>query len=126
MKITKNWVRRRWMDFRAGYGVYIAFFVGFCNFILLFFNFFILRYNIQINFALFVVLAGAVIVILGVLMGHWHNTTQLGLEQVYGMLQNPFNAQIMRVILQSIKGEASRKELDDLISKLRSVEVKPN
>lgn len=39
MKIDKEWIKRRWLEFRWGHGTYLAFFLSFANFVMISYNF---------------------------------------------------------------------------------------
>ena len=44
--MDKNWIRRRWFDFRQGHGVYLIFALTFANFVLIFHRLLIERIEI--------------------------------------------------------------------------------
>ena len=74
MKITTDWIGRRWFEMRVGYGTYMAFMFGFANFILLlhgltdwFRDYPVLWFGLGMV---------AAIVPASILVGHRHNRTQ--------------------------------------------------
>ena len=74
MRITVEWVGRRWFEMRTGYGTYMAFTFGFANFIFLLHGLTDWFRDYPLHW--FVVAMLAVIVPLSVAIGHRHNRTQ--------------------------------------------------
>jgi len=105
-----QWFKRRWYEFRVGYGLYVSFFVGLWNFILLTFTLFLnevpllkLLFPNLIFFGVFCVFIG---VPLSVLVGHWHNRNQLHTETMIQAETNIYYKQILDDL------ETIKKKLD--------------
>jgi len=46
---TKDFLRRRWYDFRLGHTTYLVFIISFSNFILIFYNLYLEKFGIKIS-----------------------------------------------------------------------------
>ena len=74
MRITADWIGRRWFEMRIGYGTYMAFIFGFANFILLLHG--LTDWFKDYPVIWFAVGMMAIIVPVSILVGHHHNRTQ--------------------------------------------------
>jgi len=98
-KIT-IWLRRRWMEFRWGHGVYLAFFLSFINFLLITYR--LLIENVpSLNqwfpkLRLYAIFMLAIYIPLTVTIGHIHRKKQLKIDQTLIAEQNPYFAEILR------------------------------
>lgn len=126
--MEKNWLRRRWYEFRQGHSVYLVFIMSFSNFILISYRLLIERIPVlQTIFSelwIFVVFFALVYVPAAILIGHWHRTTQLKVETTMNVLQNPMLARFFRIILDAQQGRASKEEIEEVRNMLKSIEKK--
>jgi len=121
-----NWIRRRWLNYRHGHGLYLYFALSFANFILIFQRLLIEQVP-ELNelfpklwmFALVFIL---VYFPVAVLVGWFHNRTQMSIEQETYFRQNPFQARIFRMLLDSIDGKLSKDETENFRALLKSIE----
>jgi len=124
--MDKNWIRRRWFDFRQGHGVYLIFALTFANFVLIFHRLLIERIEILNEifselwiFALFFIL---IYIPLSIVIGAWHRKTQLKVESEVVLLQNPLWARVFRTILDTQTGEISKEEINEMRDLLKKIE----
>lgn len=100
MKKITIWFRRRWMEFRWGHGVYLAFFLSFINFLLITYR--LLIENIPFlnqwfpRLGLYAIFMLAIYIPLAVAVGHIHRKRQLKIDQTLIAEQNPYFAEILR------------------------------
>ncbi|MDN5868922.1 MAG: hypothetical protein L0H55_16170 [Candidatus Nitrosocosmicus sp.] len=129
-KISKVFIRRRWLDFRNGHSIYLAFLLTFVNFILITYNFAIKQLpfglgdymSLPLFILIFVSLYGPAAIILGV----WHRKHQYSVENEALLRQNWMWAWIMQYQIRLIKGKTNPKEDDLVISYLNDVLVRTN
>jgi len=94
MILSDSWVRKRWMEFRTGYSMYLVFLFGFSNFLLILYNF-VLEISEIIDFLPFLILVIFIIIPISVLAGQIHNKKQLPIEAKVQSLVNPFRDHIV-------------------------------
>ena len=126
--MKSNWLRRRWMEGRAGHSVYLMFSLTMINFILISYRFFIEQDSLFMEmisdlwvFGL-ILLACYIPASLGI--GFWHRKTQLKVETTLTMQQNPVFAKMIRTILDVQTGKASDKEIREFREFLTKIESK--
>ena len=119
-------MRRRWLDFRNGHGLYLIFALTFANFILIFHRLLIERVEflnvIFSNLSVFVVVFVLIYIPLAIIIGHWHKRTQLKVEAEVAMRENPYFAKWFRILIDIQIGKASNEEVEDLRKLLKSIE----
>jgi len=119
-------VRRRWLDFRNGHGLYLFFLMGFANFILIFHRLFIERIpfldNIFSDLWMFAVFFIIIYIPTAILVGYWHKKTQMKVEMEILNRQNPFFARWFRIIIDILTEKASKEEVENLRKLLKSIE----
>lgn len=101
--MTVEWIKRRWLEFRVGYGTYLTFIFGFSNFLLLLYG--LTPLKDQINFAVFSLILAAVLLPGATMIGHLHNKNQLPTEAKVNTSLNPY----LDKIIPSSKEEFSNK-----------------
>jgi len=120
------WIRRRWLDFRNGHGLYLFFLMGFANFILIFHRLFIERIpfleNIFSELWMFAVFFVIIYVPTAILIGYWHKKTQMKVELEILLRQNPFFARWFGIIIDILTEKASKEEVENLRKLLKSIE----
>ena len=124
--MDKNWLRRRWFDFRQGHSVYLIFALTFANFILIFHRLLIERVDILNElfsdlwvFTIFFIL---IYIPLSIGIGAWHRKTQLKVESEVILLQNPLLAKVFRTLLDIQTGKISKDEIEEMRNLLRKIE----
>ncbi len=124
--MSAPFVRRRWLDFRNGHGLYLFFLMGFANFILIFHRLFIERIpfleDIFFDLWVFAVFFVIIYVPTAILVGYWHKKTQMKIEMEVLARQNPFFAKWIRVIIDILTEKASKEEVENLRNLLKSIE----
>ena len=120
------WVRRRWFDFRQGHGVYLIFAMAFANFVLIFYRLLIERVEVlnEIFSELWIFILAFLIFYIpaAILIGYWHRTTQIKVEQEQTLRQNPVMARNFRMLVDIIEKKASKEEIEEFRDFLLSIE----
>lgn len=122
MKGSKNFVRRRWVDFRLGHSVYLVFGLAFGNFILIFHRLFIERLGIELSLWQFFIIFVLAYLPLAVAIGVWHRKTQVKVETEMMLKQNPMMAKYIRILLDAIDNKLTDKEKQDYRDMLSDIE----
>ncbi|MGN6350943.1 MAG: hypothetical protein ACTHL3_05720, partial [Candidatus Nitrosocosmicus sp.] len=83
-RFTQNFIRRRWLDFRNGHSIYLAFLLALVNFLLIVYNFAIkqLPFGIgnHLNLPIFVLIFSAIYIPAAIMIGYWHRKHQYSVE----------------------------------------------
>ena len=91
-KIDRTFVRRRWLDFRNGHSIYLAFLLTFINFILISYNFLIKQLPFGIGDSLtlpsFILLFVIIYIPTAITLGVWHRKHQYSVENEALLRQN--------------------------------------
>ena len=126
--MSKEWFRRRWLDFRFGHSVYLIFALTFANFILIFHRLLIERVEslneIFSNLWIFTVVFVIIYIPVSIGIGAWHRRTQLRVEQEQIMMQNPFLARNFRMLMDMVDGNATKEEVENFRNLLKRIESK--
>jgi len=122
LKGSKNFVRRRWVDFRLGHSVYLVFGLAFGNFILIFHRLFIERLGIELSLWQFFIIFVLAYLPLAVAIGVWHRKTQVKVETEMMLKQNPMMAKYIRILLDAIDNKLTDKEKQDYRDMLSDIE----
>ncbi|MGI0022630.1 MAG: hypothetical protein ACRD9Q_07200, partial [Nitrososphaeraceae archaeon] len=103
-------IRRLWLDFRNGHGIYLAFIFSFVNFILLVYRFVIeptQEYTpIFDRLTPFAILFVIIYVPAAIGIGYWHRRTQYKVESDIKFMYNPLFAKAMRILIDIKLGRA--------------------
>src|SRR3954470_13730684 len=94
--MNEQFLRRRWLDFRNGHSIYLAFVLTFINFILISYNFavkeLVLKFpflqpiaDSQVGFALLFI---AIYVPAAIIIGYWHRRNQYSVENEAMLKEN--------------------------------------
>jgi hypothetical protein len=117
--IKNNFFRIRWLDFRQGHGIYLAFFIYFADTILIQYNLLIDRLpfldpllgaNI-IEFAIFFV---ALYVPVGIIVGYWHRKSQWTVEVEALFKENKVGAMMWLFVIDLVEGKINEKEKKEM------------
>jgi len=114
MNFTKNrYIKRRWLDFRNGHTIYLAFILNLVNFILIVYNFAIVKiplFSTFLNLPLFVLISFLIYVPIAIIIGHWHRRNQYAVENEALLQENWIWAWIMQYEIRLIKGNTTPHE----------------
>ncbi len=124
--MNRRFIRRRWLDFRWGHGLYLIFALSFANFILIFHRLLIERVeflNEIFSSLWFFALVFVILYIpISIVIGIWHRKTQLSVENELTMKHNVFLARNFRVLLDVIEGKATKEEIQNFRALLTKIE----
>ncbi|HKU50401.1 MAG TPA: hypothetical protein VJP79_10645 [Nitrososphaera sp.] len=124
-----SWARRRWLDFRQGHGIYLAFVITFANFITIQYSLMIERipaFNLLFsNVWVFVVAFIAVYMPVAIIIGYWHRKSQWKVEQEAMFNENVVQASMYLFLINLIEGKATEKERRDMKLMLERIIRKP-
>ncbi len=126
--MQSDYFRRRWLDFRNGHSVYLAFVLTFVNFILITYNFAIKQasflHAIIGNLGVFILFFIGVYVPAAIVIGYWHRRNQYSIENEAYFQQNWILAWIFQFQIKQMQGKATPQEaerimnyLDDILKK---------
>lgn len=122
----RNWIKRRWYDFRQGHSLYLIFALTGINFILIFHRLLIERIPILNEFLGNLWVFGIIFVIcyipVATVMGAWHRKYILKIDQEQGMRQNLLLAKMFRSLLDIQTGKASKDEIEKIREFFISIE----
>ena len=124
--MDKNWIRRRWFEFRAGHSLYLIFALTGANFILIFHRLLIERVpaldEVFGNLAIFTAVFILAYIPIAIIIGSWHRKYQLKVDLEQNVRQNLLFAKAFRILLDSQIGNASKKEMEDLRNFFKTIE----
>jgi len=124
--MEKNWIRRRWFDFRNGHSIYLIFLLSFSNFVLIFHRLLIERVNflneIFSELWFFIIMFGIIYLPVAIIIGHWHKRTQLQIEQEMYTRVNPLFGRTMGALLDLQTGKSKKEEMEELRKLLYEIE----
>ena len=129
-KISRGFIRRRWLDFRNGHSIYLSFLLTFINFILISYNFLIkqLPFGIGDSMTLpsFILLFILIYIPTAITLGVWHRKHQYSVENEALLRQNWMWAWISQYQIRLIKGKTNPKEDEYIINYLNDILVRTN
>ena len=124
--MRKQWVRRRWTDFRSGHSIYLIFLLSFSNFVLIFYRLLIEKVEFLGGFFSNLWFFGIVFILIyipvAILIGLWHRRTQISIETDLFLRNNPFMARNFRILVDMLEGKASKEEIETYRKMLKSIE----
>ena len=124
--MDKNWIRRRWFDFRQGHSYYLIFALSFGNFILIFHRLLIERIpalnEVLGNLGIFTMIFVLSYIPIAVAIGAWHRKSQMKIDVDLALRQNPLFAKMIRVLLDAQTGKASKEEIEEFRKLLKKIE----
>jgi hypothetical protein len=125
MNISVNkYIRRRWLDFRNGHSIYLVFLLNLVNFILIVYNFAIIKVpgvSGILTLPLFVLLFFLIYIPTAILIGYWHRRNQYAVENEALLQENWIWAWIMQYEIRLIKGKTNAKEDEVVLEYLNSI-----
>jgi hypothetical protein len=112
--MANQFMQRRWLDFRNGHSIYLAFVLTFVNFILITYNFAIERVSLLQdligNTVVFAILFIAVYVPAAIAIGYYHRKKQYTIENEAWIKENWIWAWISMYQIRLIEGKVTPEE----------------
>ena len=128
MNFLKNkYIRRRWLDFRNGHSIYLVFLLTLVNFILIVYNFAILKIPVlstYLNLPLFVLIFFLVYVPLAIIIGYWHRRNQYAVENEAMTQENWIMAWLGIYQIRLIQGKTMPIEDEAVLNYLNSILIR--
>ena len=124
MVLKNKFIRRRWLDFRNGHSIYLVFLLTLVNFILIVYNFAILKVPLIssfLNLPLFVIFFFLIYVPLAIIIGYWHRRNQYAVENEALLQENWIWAWISLYQIRLIKGKTTSTEDLAVITYLNNI-----
>ena len=124
MVLKNKFIRRRWLDFRNGHSIYLVFLLTLVNFILIVYNFAILKVPLIssfLNLPLFVIIFFLIYVPLAIIIGYWHRRNQYAVENEALLQENWIWAWISLYQIRLIKGKTTSTEDLAVITYLNNI-----
>lgn len=123
--MNKQFLRRRWLDFRNGHTIYLAFVLTFVNFILITYNFAIERVtflnSIFGSLAIFTVVFVAIYLPAAMLIGYWHRRSQYSVENEALLQENWIWAWLALYQIRLIEGKTTAEETNEIKRYLETI-----
>lgn len=127
--MNEQFFRRRWLDFRNGHSIYLAFVLTFINFILITYNFAVDRIvktlpflqGIADSLLAFTILFIVVYVPAAILIGYWHRRNQYSVENEAMLKENWVWAWVMRYEIRLIQGKTTPEENEKMVNYLEMI-----
>ena len=127
--LNNKFIRRRWLDFRNGHSIYLVFLLTLVNFILIAYNFAILKIQALstfLNLPLFVLIFFLVYVPIAIIIGYWHRRNQYAVENEALLQENWIWAWIMQYEIRLIKGKTNPREDEVVLNYLTNILKRTN
>jgi len=117
MPIQKNFLRKLWWDGRTGHAAYLMLLLQFVNFILITYSYLIegnaIFENLISNMLVFSIVFVIFYFPVSILVGRWHQYTQLSVESTIKIEKNPILAKMIRTLLDAQTGKATKEEIEE-------------
>jgi len=128
MPIQKNFIRKLWLDTRAGTALYLMLALQFLNFILIAYNYLIegntIFGNVFFNLWFFAIIFLISYIPVSILIGRWHRQNQIRVDATIRLSQNPVMARMFRTLLDTQTGKATKEEIEEFRKMLTKIEKK--
>ena len=124
MVIKNKYIKRRWLDFRNGHSIYLVFLLSLVNFILIVYNFAILKIpfiSSFLNLPLFILIFFLIYIPAAILIGYWHRRNQYAVENEALIQENWIFAWIAIYQIRLIKGKTTPEEDEAVLSYLNNI-----
>ena len=125
--LNNKFVRRRWLDFRNGHSIYLVFLLTLVNFILIVYNFAILKIPVlstYLTLPLFVLIFFFVYVPIAIIIGYWHRRNQYAVENEAMTQENWIMAWLGIYNIRLIKGKTMPAEDEAVLNYLKSILIR--
>ena len=127
MVLNNGWIRRRWLDFRYGHGVYLIFILSFSNFVLIFHRLLVERVDFLNNLFselwLFILVFVLMYIPIAILVGAWHRKNQIKVDADVILLQSPLLLRTLNMIIDIQTGKAKKEDIKILQDILKSAKT---
>ncbi len=125
---NKKWIKRRWLDFRNGNGLYLVFFLTLAQFIIVQYRLLLEGTPIfhSIPLWIFSVAFVGLYIPLAVLIGAWHRRTQYNVENQTHFERNPIGATMYLFLYDLIDGKVTEEEKKHMRKYLLEILRKPD
>ena len=127
MVVKNKYIKRRWLDFRNGHSIYLVFLLTLVNFILIVYNFAILKLpfiSSFLNLPLFVVIFFLIYVPAAILIGYWHRRNQYAVENEAMVQENWIMAWLGIYNIRLFKGKTTPAEDDAVLNYLTNILIR--
>ena len=119
MKRNNNFFRIRWLDFRQGHGIYLAFFIYFADTILIQYTLLTNRLPFFDRFVGsdlvgFTIIFIASYVPLAIIIGYWHRKSQWTVEVEALFKENTLGATMWLFVIDLVEGKVNEKEKQEM------------
>ncbi|MGZ5509446.1 MAG: hypothetical protein ACXWFC_03085 [Nitrososphaeraceae archaeon] len=119
MKRNNNFFRIRWLDFRQGHGIYLAFLIYFADSILIQYALLIERFPfidwlVGGNMVGFAITFIALYVPLAIIIGYWHRKNQWKIEVEALFKENELGATMWLFVIDLVDGKITEKEMQEM------------
>jgi hypothetical protein len=124
MVLKNKYIKRRWLDFRNGHSIYLVFLLSLVNFILIVYNFAILKIpfiSSFLNLPLFIVIFFLIYIPAAILIGYWHRRNQYAVENEALIQENWIFAWIAIYQIRLIKGKTTPEEDEAVLIYLNNI-----
>ena len=124
MVLKNKYIKRRWLDFRNGHSIYLVFLLSLVNFILIVYNFAILKIpfiSSFLNLPLFILIFFLIYIPAAILIGYWHRRNQYAVENEALLQENWIFAWIAIYQIRLIKGKTTPEEDEAVLSYLNNI-----
>ena len=125
--LNNKYIRRRWLDFRNGHSIYLVFLLTLVNFILIVYNFAILKIPVlstYLNLPLFVLIFFLVYVPIAIIIGYWHRRNQYAVENEAMTQENWIFAWLAIYQIRLIQGKTTPIEDEAVLNYLNSILIR--
>jgi hypothetical protein len=124
---NKKWIKRRWLDFRNGNGLYLVFFLTLAQFIIVQYRLLLERTPLFHSVPLWVFSAAFVAsyVPLAVAIGAWHRRTQYNVENQTHFERNTIGATMYLFLFDLLDGKVTEEEKKQMRKYLLEIMRKP-
>lgn len=123
--MPNQFFRKRWLDFRNGHSIYLAFVLTFVNFILITYNFAISRITILQgiidNVVVFTAIFVAIYIPTAMALGYWHRRNQYTVENEALLQENWISAWLVRHQIRMLEGKATPEETREVMAYLEAI-----
>ena len=119
MKINNNFIRRRWLDFRQGNGIYLIFLITFSEFIVIQYILLIdkvpfINSFIGGNIIGFALIFFVIYIPLSIIIGYWHRKNQLKVDSEALFKENKIGATLWLFVIDLIDGKLTDREKQEM------------
>jgi len=120
-----NWIRERWTELRFGFSLYMAMPLSIITSVTVLYKLLVVDNELLAplfpSFTIFAIIMISTVIPSAIIFGHFHNKDQLEVDLEIAVRNNPFSAKITVILLRSIRGTASKEEMDWLDNEMEGI-----